>query len=202
MRPAKAAVGKGWELSEVSLHSPGWVSRGIVFTAVRMLSALVRPLTNLIRSIVCQSFIHPLAMVGPRVNIGRGCLIGLCRLDTMNGAGEISIGDGTVVYNKVEVLVHGGKVIIGKHCLVTRRTALITGGHRFNRRDELIQKQGIVCGDIRIGDDCWIGYASIVLKGVTIGDGAVVAAGSVVTRDVAPYTIVAGVPARPISVRG
>ena len=48
----------------------------------------------------------------------------------------------------------------------------------------------------RIGHDVWIGNGCIVLRGVTIGDGAVVAAGAVVTRDVAPYTVVAGVPAR------
>jgi acetyltransferase-like isoleucine patch superfamily enzyme len=51
---------------------------------------------------------------------------------------------------------------------------------------------------IRIGDDAWIATGAKVLKGVTIGEGAVVAAGAVVTKDVAPYTLVAGVPAKPI----
>ena len=53
-------------------------------------------------------------------------------------------------------------------------------------------------GDIVIGNDVWIGYEAAVLAGVTIGDGAVVAARAVVTKDVPPYTIVGGVPARPI----
>lgn len=53
-------------------------------------------------------------------------------------------------------------------------------------------------GDIVIGNDVWIGYEAVVLAGVTIGDGAVVAARAVVTRDVPPYTIVGGVPAKPI----
>ena len=53
-------------------------------------------------------------------------------------------------------------------------------------------------GDIVIGNDVWIGYEAVILSGVTIGDGAIVAARSVVTRDVPPYTIVGGVPARPI----
>ncbi|RZN34715.1 DapH/DapD/GlmU-related protein [Bradyrhizobium sp. Leo121] len=52
-----------------------------------------------------------------------------------------------------------------------------------------------------IGNDVWIGHAAIVLPGVTVGDGAVLAAGAVVTRDVAPYTIVGGVPARQIRER-
>ena len=52
-----------------------------------------------------------------------------------------------------------------------------------------------------VGNDCWIGHAAILLPGVTVGDGAVIAAGAVVSRDVPPYTIVGGVPARPIRQR-
>lgn len=53
-------------------------------------------------------------------------------------------------------------------------------------------------GDIEIGNDVWIGFEAVILSGVTIGDGAIIGARAVVTRDVAPYTIVGGVPARPI----
>jgi acetyltransferase-like isoleucine patch superfamily enzyme len=56
-------------------------------------------------------------------------------------------------------------------------------------------------GDVVIGDRVWIAYRAIILPGVTIGEGAVVAAGAVVTKDVAPFTIVAGVPARPVGER-
>jgi phosphonate metabolism protein (transferase hexapeptide repeat family) len=52
-----------------------------------------------------------------------------------------------------------------------------------------------------VGNDCWIGHAAIILPGVTVGDGAVIAAGAVVSRNVRPYTIVGGVPARPIRQR-
>ena len=52
-----------------------------------------------------------------------------------------------------------------------------------------------------VGNDCWIGHAAILLPGVTVGDGAVIAAGAVVSRSVPPYTIVGGVPARPIRQR-
>ena len=52
-----------------------------------------------------------------------------------------------------------------------------------------------------VGNDCWIGHAAIILPGVTVGEGAVIAAGAVVSRNVPPYTIVGGVPARPIRQR-
>lgn len=57
------------------------------------------------------------------------------------------------------------------------------------------------CKMVRIGNDCWIGYGAIILSGVTIGDGAVVAAGAVVTRDVPARAIVAGVPAKLVRMR-
>lgn len=56
-------------------------------------------------------------------------------------------------------------------------------------------------GDIVIGNDVWIGYEAVIMAGVTIGDGAIVGTRAVVTKDVPPYTIVGGVPARPIKKR-
>ena len=56
-------------------------------------------------------------------------------------------------------------------------------------------------GDTVVGNDVWIGYRALILPGVRIGDGAIIAAGSVVTRDVPPYTVVGGNPARPIRAR-
>ena len=56
-------------------------------------------------------------------------------------------------------------------------------------------------GDIIIGNDVWIGYEAVILSGVTIGDGAIIGARAVVTRDVPPYTIAGGVPAKPIRKR-
>ena len=56
-------------------------------------------------------------------------------------------------------------------------------------------------GDIVVGNDVWIGYEAVILAGVTIGDGAIIATRAVVTKDVPPYTIVGGVPAKPIRKR-
>lgn len=60
---------------------------------------------------------------------------------------------------------------------------------------------GITGGDIVIGNDVWIGYEAVILAGVTIGDGAIIGTRALVTRDVAPYTIVGGVPARELRLR-
>jgi acetyltransferase-like isoleucine patch superfamily enzyme len=62
-------------------------------------------------------------------------------------------------------------------------------------------KHSISKGDIHIGSDCWIGERTIIMSGVTIGDGAVVGAGAVVTKDVPPFAIVGGVPAKIIKYR-
>ena len=56
-------------------------------------------------------------------------------------------------------------------------------------------------GDIVVGNDVWIGYEAVVLSGVTIGDGAIIGTRAVVTKDVPPYTIVGGIPAKPIRKR-
>ncbi|MFA7074977.1 MAG: CatB-related O-acetyltransferase, partial [Endomicrobiaceae bacterium] len=56
-------------------------------------------------------------------------------------------------------------------------------------------------GDIVIGNDVWIGYESVIMQGVHIGDGAIIGTRAVVTKDVPPYTIVAGVPAKPVKKR-
>jgi acetyltransferase-like isoleucine patch superfamily enzyme len=84
----------------------------------------------------------------------------------------------------------GDNVTIGHHC------KLITAGHEFGPPERR-------CGDVKaaplvIGDGCWLGAGVILLPGVTIGRGSVVAAGAVVSRDVPPDMLVAGVPARPV----
>jgi acetyltransferase-like isoleucine patch superfamily enzyme len=100
--------------------------------------------------------------------------------------------------------------IVGKHCLLDARgtlrigrnanvsggVRLLTGSHEVNS-----SSFGACYKPVTVGERAWIATGSIVLPGVTIGEGAVVGAGAVVTRDVAPYTIVAGAPARPVAER-
>lgn len=118
--------------------------------------------------------------------------------DTFTRLGEGTYDNNALVYRWTNAILN-----IGKYCSISYGVKFIMddGGHTYNlissypfpsnRRD--INHSGII-----VGNDVWIGMNAIILYGVTIGDGATIAAGAVVTKDVEPYTVVAGVPARKI----
>lgn len=108
---------------------------------------------------------------------------------------DCSFNPGTQIFG-------AGGVEIGDNVLVGGMTAIIGYSHEFEDHAQPIIQQPITAKGIRIGDDVWLGAHVTVLDGVRIGDGAVVGAGSVVTHDVPPYTIVAGVPAKVLRERG
>jgi acetyltransferase-like isoleucine patch superfamily enzyme len=91
-------------------------------------------------------------------------------------------------------------ILIGSHTLVAPR-CFITDHDHGTAADRRIDEQRCVSTPVIIGSDVWIGAGACVLRGVKIGDGAVIAAGAVVKQSIAPYQIVAGVPARVIGER-
>jgi acetyltransferase-like isoleucine patch superfamily enzyme len=91
-------------------------------------------------------------------------------------------------------------VSIGAHTLLAPGVFITDHTHNM-RRHARLDAQGTRSAPVTIGEDVWLGTKSVIMAGVTIGDGAVVGAGAVVTKDVAPYSIVAGVPAREIGRR-
>ena len=95
--------------------------------------------------------------------------------------------------------VSSGTITVGEHTFAGHNVSLITGTHDYNlflqRRQVEIPRTG---RDIEIGAGVWIGSNAVILGPCRIGDHAVIAAGAIVNADVAPYTIVAGVPAKPI----
>ncbi|WP_185806978.1 acyltransferase [Bacillus salinus] len=93
-----------------------------------------------------------------------------------------------------------GKIIIKDNVLLGPNVQIFASNHGISK-DILINKQPLSPQDIIIEEDCWIGAGSIVLAGVTIRRGTVVAAGSVVTKSTSPYSIIAGIPAKEISSR-
>jgi acetyltransferase-like isoleucine patch superfamily enzyme len=100
-----------------------------------------------------------------------------------------------------ECIIYPG-VELGAYVLIGPRVAIVGQDHDYQVPGTPTPFAGVPpARRTRIGDDAWIGYGSIVMMGVQIGRGAIVAAGSVVTRDVEPYAIVAGVPARKLRER-
>lgn len=94
-------------------------------------------------------------------------------------------------------------VVIGADVLMGPDVVVMTAAHAFEDRDRTVREQGAQeRRAVVIGDDVWIGTRVIVMPGVSIGRGAVIGAGSVVTRDVPEYAIVGGAPARFIRYRG
>lgn len=89
-----------------------------------------------------------------------------------------------------------GGLVIGDNVSISHHVSLVTGGHEVNSPHFAVRFK-----EIRIEDYVWIGVGATILQGLTVGKGAVVCAGAVVTGDVAPYTIVGGVPAREIGKR-
>ena len=121
-----------------------------------------------------------------------------------------SVGRGT--YGEPQVLDWGGKATlkIGAFCSIGQKTRiLLGGGHRldwittypfpaFRDSAKSINGHRTTKGDVIIGNDVWIGFNATILSGVVVGDGAVIGACSVVTKNVQDYEIVAGNPASPI----
>ena len=87
------------------------------------------------------------------------------------------------------------EIRIGNNCLIGPDVGIYTAGHRLEPEGRTADVYGLPI-TITIGNDVWIGGHSTILPGVTIGDGAVVAAGSIVTKDVPPHSLVAGNPAK------
>lgn len=144
---------------------------------------------------------------------------------------NIEVGDYTIYndfvhdprdFEKNNVLYHypvnGDKLRIGKFCSIACGTKFLftSANHTLRSLSTYtfpiffeqwgLDAQNITDawdnrGDITVGNDVWIGFESVILSGVTIGDGAIIGARAVVTKDVPPYTIVGGVPARPIRKR-
>lgn len=108
---------------------------------------------------------------------------------------NLIVGD-DVDFAKDVIITTGGGVIIGDRVLIGYRTQILSSNHRVPDDRSNIFNAGHVHKPIKISDDVWIGSNCIILPGVTIGRGSVVAAGTVVAKDVPDYVYVAGYPAR------
>ena len=132
---------------------------------------------------------------GHGVRMGRGCFV-------TASDGELVLHDCVALSPNVHVGADAGRIEIGAHTAVGPGTVIRAANHCIARQDVPIMHQGHVPGQIIIEEDVWIGANCVVTPDVRIGRGAVVGAGAVVTRNVAPFSIVGGVPAKLIGMRG
>ena len=110
-----------------------------------------------------------------------------------NAVGDVMIGDHTRIGLHNTII---GPVTIGNHVNLAQGITVTALNHNFSDAEKRIDEQGVNTTPVAIGDDIWIGANAVILPGVTIGSHSVVAAGSVVTKDVPPHSLVAGVPAK------
>ena len=139
-------------------------------------------------------------ILGNRVTIGKYAII---RPGNLYGGelGEgLRVGDHSNI-GPYSYIGCSGFISIGNNVMISPRVSIYAENHVFDSTEDTIKSQGIKRKTVVIEDDCWIAANSIILAGVTIGKGSVVAAGSVVSKDVPPYSVVAGVPARIIKSR-
>ena len=112
-----------------------------------------------------------------------------------NAVGDVIIGDHTRVGLHNTII---GPVDIGSHVNLAQGITVTALNHNFSDANKRIDEQGVSTSPVTIEDDVWIGANAVILPGVTIGEHCVVAAGAVVTKDVPPHSLVAGVPAKVI----
>ena len=110
-----------------------------------------------------------------------------------NAVGDVIIGDHTRIGLHNTII---GPVTIGHHVNLAQGITVTALNHNFADSDKRIDEQGVSTNPVVIEDDIWIGANAVVLPGVTIGHHSVVAAGAVVTKNVPPHSLVAGVPAK------
>lgn len=114
--------------------------------------------------------------------------------------GQMIIGDRTYI-GPYTCMSGFGKIEIGKDCLIASHSSIYAHNHNFSNPNKKIAEQGFSIKGITIEDDCWLGSGVKVMDGVTIGKGSVIGAGAVVTKDIPPYSVAVGVPAKVISQR-
>ncbi|WP_304610917.1 DapH/DapD/GlmU-related protein [Mucilaginibacter sp. UR6-11] len=138
-------------------------------------------------------------LLGDDVSIARDSILFCTGVIAQKGTG-ITIGDRTGIGARAFLAGQGG-ITIGNDVITGPNIQIFSENHNFSDLSQTIKEQGVSKQATTIGNNCWLGGGITVLAGVTIGDGCVIAAGSVVTKSVPPNSIVAGVPAKVIKSR-
>lgn len=133
----------------------------------------------------------------------KGCVIadGVVICANVRVGGRIEIGSGSSIANNCSLSGESAGIFIGEHVMIAPGCVLVAFNHGFSRIDIPMVKQPNDEAPIYIENDVWIASNCTITKGVRIGKGSIIAANSVVTKDVLPYSIVGGIPAKLIKSR-
>jgi acetyltransferase-like isoleucine patch superfamily enzyme len=139
--------------------------------------------------------------IGPRarLHIGRWTWLGHGTKIRVH-EGEVHIGAKTVMGQECTISAYQ-HVAIGRECIVADRVMLIDFDHGVVEVERAIRLQGIYKRDVDVASNVWIGYGACILRGVSVGENAIVGTNAVVTKDVPADAVVGGVPARLIRMR-
>ena len=140
-----------------------------------------------LRALLCRGIFRT---CGRHVNIEHGAWFGSGR--------DVELGDHSGLGLNCRV---NGPLVIGRDVMMAPDVMIFTQNHETARTDIPMRLQTAPKKPVRIGDDVWVGARVIILPGVTVGNGTIVAAGAIVTKDVPPYAVVGGNPARLIRER-
>jgi acetyltransferase-like isoleucine patch superfamily enzyme len=149
------------------------------------------------------------AFIGPgcRLEVGRNAVIELGRWSWLGHGckircheGRVALGAKSVMGQECTISAYQ-HVSIGRECVIADRVMLIDFDHGVVEVDRPIRLQGIYKRDVRVGNNVWIGYGACILRGVTIGDNAIIGTNSVVTKAVPSNAVAAGAPARVLRMR-
>ncbi len=125
------------------------------------------------------------------------CLLCMDDPKGQRGISKLSIGKGTSIGEMNNIRAAGGEISIGEKCIFSQYITIVAANHLISKEKYMIdQAWDTNKNKVVIGDDVWIGSHAQIMPGVTIGNGAIIAAGATVTKDVEPYSIMVGSPAR------
>lgn len=189
---------RGFQLNE---RGPGLrIGRKVVLQRDRDSEIAVGARTRLYDSALLRSIRETISKPASSIRIGNRCLIKKGACITARSA-EISIANNVAIGTMTVINAADSSVRVGEAVRIAGYVFITTSNHGAESSEVKIMDAPRQHAPVTIGADVWIGWRAIILAGVTIGRGSVVGAGSVVTKDVEPFMIVAGAPARVIGRR-
>lgn len=133
--------------------------------------------------------------IGDDVRILRGVTISTTAAGKIEMGDRVHVGEGTIIFS-------GRSIKIGKDVIIGPHNIIVDSDHKYQDVSLPMNQQELSFKEVMIGEDVWISSNCVITKGVTLGKGAVIGAGAVVKKDIPPYCIAVGVPARVIKKRG